>query len=51
MQLSNRSQVREALEIQLSKPAEKGKSSSAADTGTQWGLGGDHEEEKKTLPT
>jgi len=44
MQVSNRSHGREALEIHLHKLAEKGKSNSAADTGTV-GTDGDCEEE------
>lgn len=42
--MSNRSHGREVLEIHLRKLAEKGKSNSAADTGTM-GTDGDCEEE------
>lgn len=42
--MSNRSHGREVLEIHLRKLAEKGKSNSAADTGTT-GTDGDCEEE------
>ena len=44
MQVSNRTHGSEALEIHLRKLAEKGKSNSAADTGTV-GTDGDYEEE------